>query len=1412
MTAAGPCLRARLTTRKTAGPCLLAVCTGLLFFFHLNLAAQDYPDKNRPVVTDNNQRYSLDQFTIERGLSDNTVNACLQDRTGYLWFGTNDGLNRYDGYSFHVYKHQPGNPHSISNNKVNALLEDKQGYIWIATDGGLNRFDPRTENFMSHQHNPNDENSISHNQANCLLEDEAGHLWVGTNHGLNRFEQRSQAFSHYWHQATHHQPWEKEPAHIVLAIGQAANGQLLVGYAGLGLMLLNPGSGTFRQVFAENIKDKGIGLRILGISAAQNGENWVAGGEKLFRYRADGTLVLATVTQPDNGINGILPTANGQYLAPGWYGLYILDADFQAVGSFLPGGLHPPNPTYNWVNGVLEDRRGDIWFGTGGAGLFHINTQAKPFTSYKYPAEKDNAFPHSYINALLEVQADELWVGTRRHGLKIFNPKTKQFRPAPSFFNPPHGLNTNELSVLYQDSQGNIWFGTWGGGLNLYRPGTGTFQYFLTNNDGPTSLTDNYVTDIMETDRHEIWVSTTLGISVLANTEAIEKGFFKNYRHSPEKAGTLNHSRATCLLQASNGQIWAGTLNGLHLYNPASDAFFLYQQDMQDPNSLANNTINTIFEDSRGNLWVGTAGGLGRFDAQNNAFEHFTEKDGLANGYIIAIQEDGKGQLWLATKSGISSFSLENRQFRNYNNRDGLSANGFNTNAFIRSKNKAALYAGGINGLALFYPDSIGDDTFVPPVVISGLSVYKTLKGKTVESDIKGIAYRDKVELYHRDNTIVFRLAALNFQNPEKTKYAYRLEGFNKGWIELGAKREITFTNLDPGQYTLRVSVSNNEGAWNVSGATLKIIVHPPWWASGWAYAFYAFTLVSLLLFLRRYELNRQSLKARLEREQFEAEKLKELDSFKSRLYTNLTHEFRTPLTVILGMAKQMTTGRWRSEVDQKEQERVALGLDLIEHNGQNLLRLINQLLDLSKLENKSFRLYLQQSDIVPYLRYLAESFQTFASTRGLNLRFSSALESLVMDYDPEQLKQVMSNLISNAIKFTPSGGEVSVQLASEQGAAGPTLQVLVITVTDTGAGIATEHLPHIFGRFFQARSTAFRKGTTEEDSGTGIGLAHTQELVKLMDGKILVESELGKGTSFTVQLPVRREADAVDAMDTMDAVVWPVSKTSAEALTNGEAAAASNKPLLLIIEDNQDIIVYLQSCLEGLYQMEVAYNGKAGIDKALDAIPDLIISDVMMPEKDGYEVCDTLKNDERTSHIPIILLTAKADMASRITGLRRGADAYLAKPFDKEELLVRLEKLLELRQRLQERYATIADSAAAAPPVSSADYQLEDAFIQKIQGIVDAHYGDESFGLPQLCQLIGMSRSQLFRKMKALINESPSDFIRSYRLSKARALLEITNLNVSEVAWQVGYKDPAHFSKSFQDAFGLPPSAIRKV
>ncbi|MCO6480825.1 MAG: helix-turn-helix domain-containing protein, partial [Phaeodactylibacter sp.] len=794
-------------------------------------------------------------------------------------------------------------------------------------------------------------------------------------------------------------------------------------------------------------------------------------------------------------------------------------------------------------------------------------------------------------------------------------------------------------------------------------------------------------------------------------------------------------------------------------------------------------------------LWVGTkGGGLNRLDRQTGIFQHYKTEQGLPDNVVYGILHDDRGHLWLSTNRGLCRFHVREETTRNFTAADGLQSNEFNQSSYLKTTSGRLIF-GGVNGLTVFHPDSLQFNERKPTTAITQVLVNNQPAGSRARASAKGrfplLKKTDnetlRLQLAHHQNVISLEFAALDFSNPAQNQYRYQLardrvfgENDEDEWVELGYKNSVQFANLQPGHYTFKVLGSNNDGAWSEQPAVLGFRIRPPWWAAWWAYLLYALAVSGMVLFGYRYQL-RQRMQAQ------ETLRLRELDEFKNRFFTNITHEFRTPLTVIMGEADKL----------QREGSVPEQSAGLIKRSGENLLRLVNQLLDLAKLESNSLHFHYIQGDVLAYLRYIAESLRGLADSRSVRLQVESTAPEIVMDYDPERLLQIVYNLLTNAIKFTPAGGKVDfgVDLLNFGDASR-----LEIRVADSGSGIPPGDLPFIFDRFYQVKNPEQAKV-----GGTGIGLALTKELVTAMGGEIDVESEAGKGTVFTVRLPVSNRAESSEA-----AVAIP--ETAPGHAAKPPVAAPPDAATVLIIEDHPDVVAYLASCLGGKFALHLAYNGREGIEKALEIVPDLIVSDVMMPEKDGFEVCEALKTDERTSHIPIVLLTAKVGQEHRIAGLRRGADAYLAKPFHEEELLVTLANLLEVRRKLQAKYLEMAtqplplDASEEQQPADS-----EEVFLQKLHTAVQERLGDSSLAVEDICRAVGMGRSNLYAKLSALTGTSFNLYLRSLRLAQAKELLLTTNMNVSEVAYEVGFKDPKYFSRVFSKAYGMPPSELKR-
>lgn len=782
-------------------------------------------------------------------------------------------------------------------------------------------------------------------------------------------------------------------------------------------------------------------------------------------------------------------------------------------------------------------------------------------------------------------------------------------------------------------------------------------------------------------------------------------------------------------------------------------------------------------------LWLGTTNGLVLFNyTKREILAHYTIQDGLPDNIIYTLTKKDNN-IWLGTGEGLCHFNLEDGIFRNFYVEDGLCHNEFNTHSsYLASDGRA--WMGGLNGMNAFFPDKINaTEAESPNLTWIKASCYNNRLDTLFNSLPKDFVSDGKIILQPSDESFTFYFALSSFTSPEKNHYSWYLEGYEQAWRHSGNTPIANYQNIPAGDYTFKVKAKNYAGNPASNELRLEVFVKQVWYKQWWAWLIYLFGIIGIVGMIARFQLQRKLDKQ-------EAKRLKELDELKSRLYTNITHEFRTPLTVLLGMAEEAE--KW---YNRRENLKHYKAIELIKSNGQHLLSLINQMLDLSKLEAGKLALNITVVDIVAYLRYIVSSFESYAQQKTINLAFYTSIEQLDVAIDKNKLQNILSNLIANAIKFTPEEGQLIVRFMLEN-------QHLKIEVSDTGIGIAQDKLPYIFNRFYQVDDTH-----TRQNEGTGIGLTLVKELVKLMNGTIEVKSTEGKGTTFKLLLPLIKETRHKEAISQEQAIYTP---PILETTTNPSSITTNTSlPLLLIVEDNEDVIYYIKSCLESSYNILIARNGQEGIDVAIKEIPDIIISDVMMPVKDGYQLVKTLRKEECTSHIPIILLTAKADVISKLEGLKRGADAYLSKPFNREELKIRLEKLIEIRRRLQTKYSRIINEPITAN--TKQELSTEEVFLQKVQQHIYQEMHNTHFGNDQLAQQLHISQSQLYRKLKALTGKSTAIYIRSVRLQKGRQLLENTELSIAEIAYEVGFADPNYFSRTFAKEFGFPPSKTRK-
>lgn len=1321
-----------------------------------------------------------EQLTLKDGLSQGFISALVQDREGFLWIGTKNGLNRYDGEHIKVFTNDPADPYSLANDWVTALYEEGD-FLLVGMEQAFQVFHKQTQRFYQILHENGGVIGCSAIVAGDIYRDSLGQFWIHdieTNHLLCLQFPES-----FWRDFPQQEELLEEVKVLEVPIPNAQpvayihEGNYLLAYVPMkDLWKVDIQTGNFEAFELKFPTD-----RYRFNYTYPNGP-LIAYSDKLFLFKEENWQEI----QSDFPLFPLNFTKPGHQLwLPSESELLLFEAKMLKTGLLKrENALVVLSNNKGGVRTTIKDRSGNIWAGTNGYGVLKVSPRPLKVKTY-FTGISIQTRPFMAANG-------EILFGNDFRNAVLYYPGTQ-----PRFYNTP----LYEMAKSYSDGPMTR---TIDGTPLLYHSIDDKSMIYTITPEG--NISEKPLFDASGTIKETITV-TKEGKILLAGPHVL-------VIYDPENRETKRHDFSGIInneyicysvAETGNGHYWIGTNRGLCHASPVEKglAFELIEVIQGNTTGLLSNDVASLLPDPNDEaiLWIGTkGGGLHRLDTRTMTFQHLTTRNGLPNDVVYGILPDDEGNLWMSSNKGIIRYTPATGAIRNFTEADGMQSDEFNTHAYAKGPNGELLF-GGINGLNVFHPDDLRDNPVVPNVLITGLTINNNAVTVGDSSGLLSntIEYTKEITLPFSDNNITLDFVALEFSAPLKNRFRYYLDGLEKPWIHENTDNRASYFNLAPGAYTFKIKGANGDGIWNETPTELKINILPPWYQTPIAYAIYMLLAGLGIWQLLKFRENRLRLKHEVEMEQKEAARLLELDHFKSTLYTNITHEFRTPLTIISGMAEQIKNNPelW-----------VNKGSRMIKQNAANLLNLVNQMLELRQLDSKKLNLNLIQGDIVHYLRYLTESYQPHAQSKALKLHFLTEQSSLFMDYDPEKLLRIISNLLSNAIKFTPAGGHVyfylDQKIVDDQA-------YLLIQIRDTGVGIPQAKLPHIFDRFYQVDNSMTRKG-----EGTGIGLALTLELVKLLKGEITVDSIEGEGTTFSIHLPIKREAPLSTSSTSPPAPLTPEREPQpASSFTppstpqhlnisppqqiNTSTNKHLTQPTLLLIEDNPDVVEYLIACLNESYQLEVARNGQEGIDKAIEQVPDLIVSDVMMPKKNGFEVCAILKEDERTSHIPIVLLTAKADMDAKISGLERGADAYLTKPFEPRELLVRLRKLLDLRKKLQKRYRSLE--------LVKPDPGPEDLFLEKVRQAVLNKLDNPDFGIEELCQAVTLSRAQLHNKLKALTGLSTSIYIRSIRLNKAKQLLESSNLNVSEVAYEVGFKDPKYFSRLFTNEFKKPPS-----
>jgi len=1235
----------------------------LLLNFTASLYAQGQPVK-------------FERIGPEHGLSQSSVYCILQDHQGFMWFGTDGGLNKYDGYNFTVYRHDAENPQSLSNGTIMALYEDRSGVLWIGTYGGLNKFDRENEAFIRYQRDPENLSSLSGAFVLSLAEDHTGALWVGTNRGLNKLvlskaegsDRETETFTCYQHDPKNPNSLSENRIRS-LYVDRA--GVLWIGIVGGGLNKFD----QEKQIFTRYQHDPGNPNSlsdnfVWSIHEDHAGMFWIGtqgGLNKFDRERETFTRYQHDPKNPnslseDEILSFYEDRAGILWIGTDGGGLNRFDRERQIFTRYAYDPKNPNSLRTNRIRSLYEDRAGVLWISVDGAGLNKIDRTKEKFTHYQHLPENPNSLSNNRVKSLYEDHSGVLWIGTD-WGLNKFDREKEKFTHYQHDPTNPKSLSENRVRPLAEDRAGMIWIGTNSGGLNKFDPEKEIFTHFKHDPQNPNSLSDNVVWSLLADRAGTLWVGTYVGGLNMLNRETET---FTRYQYDPDNPNSLNDTIVRSIYEDRAGMLWIGTDGGFNKFDRAKGTFTRYKHDPQNPNSVSSNRVRPFHEDRSGMLWIGTwGGGLNKYDREKEIFTRYNVRDGLPDDVIYGILEDDLGNLWISTNNGLSKFNPQTKRFKNYDIGDGLQSNEFSGSAHYKSKRTGEMFFGGVNGFNIFHPDSLRDNPYIPPVVFTSFKRYNTDEAQGEAIIGKGISAKAELTLSYKDNILVFEFAALNYRSAFKNQYAYKLEGFNDNWIHLGTKRDVTFTNLDPGEYTLRVKGSNNDGVWNETGAALKITITPPWWKTWWAYGFYGLCILSLLYGIRRFELRHKTRE--LARERQVSERLRKVDKLKDEFLANTSHELRTPLNGIIGITESLLDG-----VTGKLPEKTQTNLSLVIASGRRLASLVDDLLDFSRLKRQDLQLQRQPVD----LRVLAEVVLKFSEPllagKKLALQNDIPADLPPIEGDENRLQQILHNLIGNAIKFTESG---SVRVFAEQHNG-----MVALSVRDTGIGIPADKFESIFQSFEQVDASIAR-----EYGGTGLGLTITKQLVELHGGKIWVESELGKGSTFTFTLPISEArpatATATDLSKVREISAGDFGEQMEVRPFNGNGKQGEFH--VLIVDDEPVNHQVLANHLASMpYEIMQAFNG----EQALRALSngrkfDLVLLDIMMPRMSGYEVCQKIRETHLPTQLPVIMVTAKNQVSDLVEGFLAGANDYLAKPFSKNELLARMKTHLNLLQ-----------------------------------------------------------------------------------------------------------------------------------
>ena len=1332
-----------------------------------------------------------------------------------MWFGTASGLNRYDGYTFKIFKHDADNKNSVLNDFIKNIYEAPDKKLWILTSIGYCFYDPETERFNSDMSSLLKSLKIpGQSVVSKIIQGRSGDFWfLCTGSGIYRYNTKSRRTTRYDDGVISKPSLYSDNA---ADITEDSTGNIWLVYNDGTVEMLNIKQDkiTYRtSVFIKtNYNDK---ARHYALTVDRDNDLWLnttnfdegvyyySPSSGIFRHICKESAqtklksnVISNIVQADDGLIWI-GTDHG--------GVNVLDKKGFKITYLLNREDDGKSLRENNTMMLYKDELGIMWVGTFKKGVSYYHKNIIRFPLYRHFASDPGSLNFEDVDKFVEDKQGNIWIGTNGGGLIYFNRKTGKFTQYKYDPDNPNGLSSDVIISLFIDHDQKLWIGTYFGGLDCFDGKT--FIHYKHDDKVVTSIADNRVWSILEDSSHKLWIGTLAG--GLEVFDPSKKAFYH-----PFKQTDIRCPFVTAIFEDKDGNIWIGGYNGVDVILKTAHRVMHYTKDANRTNSLISDDVNSITQDSRGLIWIATRDGLSILNPKSNQFTSLKKRNGLPDNSVLNILEDNEGAMWLSTSNGLSRITLIPGngsyifRFENFDETDGLQGKEFNVNASLKTS-KGELIFGGGNGFNIFDPLNVHPNIIKPKLIFTDFQLFnKSIVASEVFNGhvvlAKAISVTREITLYHGENVFTIEFAALDFFNPNKVKLQYKMEGFDKGWLNADNRtRKATYTNLDGGDYVFKVRASNAEGLWNPDDISLKIKVLPPFWKSTLAYFVYVILFVGILLFIRQrgiqkirrqfiVEKEKQEARLLIEQERQEVKRMHELDQLKIKFLTNVSHEFRTPLSLIMAPVDKMLG---RADQEQKQQ------LNMIGKNARRLLNLVNQLLDFRKMEVQELKLHSKPGDIVKFIKEISLSFTDIAEEKEIGFIFDTALDSLFTSFDHDKIERILFNLISNAFKFTQAGGHVSVLLNVAKDNMAGNDGLIEIRVIDTGIGIPFEKQDKIFERFFQNDVPA-----SMINQGSGIGLAITREFVKMHGGEITVESEPDHGSCFIIKLPlVIYEVPDQNLPVDNDADNKTQNLVAVDERKNAPKQQHTNKkPVVLLVEDNDDFRFYLKDNLKDIFFIVEASNGKDGWQKALSQHPDIIVSDISMPEMTGIELCKKLKSDKRTSHIPVVLLTALTGEAEQLKGLEIGANDYMTKPFNFEILLSKIKNILTLRDTYKRTYKKQMDVQLQEAPLQNEDEKL----LRSIVEYIELNIVNENLSVEELSRQMNMSRGSLYNKVLMLTGKSPVEFIRSIRLKKAVYLLENSQMTISQICYEVGFNTPKYFTKLFKDEYNILPSA----